>query len=310
MKKALIKIITSLLMTAIIIISSFVITVYTRGDIDDYILPKGFEETIDNANPLRNENAYARIMTANVLAHYESWGGTDARRRAKMFLELLDTYSPDIVAMQEMCDQWYCALLKNAKNYRLIYPLSTGTMARTTGIIYNSDTVDLLDYGQYEYTKFDEKRVRRIVWGYFQNKESGEKYIVTSTHFNLIRENQETESLNIMNTQADEQVAIAKNLQIQFNCPIFCAGDYNAMDNGGYDNPYFAPTVYDALTVSLNDTKSYARRTTEGDARDVRKPTQDHIFMLGNATIERYSIISDTVMQEMSDHYPIFIDVS
>lgn len=310
MKKALKKIIIFLTVTSVIIVSSFILTINFRGNIDEYTIPNEFEESIDSADTIRNGNAYARIMTANVLAHYESWGGTDARKRAKMFLSILDTYAPDVVAIQEMCDQWYCSLLKNAANYRLIYPVSTGAMARTTAIIYNANTVDLLDYGQYEYTKFDEKRVRRIVWGYFRDKESGEKYIVSSTHFNLIRENQVTESMQIMNTQADEQVMIAQALQNQYDCPVFCAGDYNAMDSGGYDNEYFAPSVYDALTVSLKDTKSLARRTTEGDSREVRKPTQDHIFMLGESTIERYSIISDSVMKEMSDHYPIFIDVS
>ncbi len=310
MRKALKKIIIFLTVTSVIIASSFILTINFRGNIDDYIISDEFEEAVDNADKLRSGSAYARIMTANVLAHYESWGGTDARKRAKMLLSILDEYSPDVVAIQEMCDQWYCSLLKNAENYKLIYPVLTGVMARTTAIIYNTNTVDLLDYGQYEYKRYDEKRVRRIVWGYFQDKESEKKYIVSSTHFNLIRKNAQTESLQIMNSQADEQVMIAQSLQNRYNCPVFCAGDYNAMDSGGYDNDYFAPSVYDALTVSLKDTKLLAKRSTEGDAREVEKPTQDHIFMLGNSKVERYSIISDSIMKEMSDHYPIFIDVS
>lgn len=310
MKRALKKILIFLLTTAVIISSSFILTINFRGNVDEYIVPDEFEKSLENAPVQRKSNTYARIMTANVLAHYESWGGSDARKRAKMFLEILDAYEPDVAAIQEMCDQWYCSLMRNAKNYRLIYPITTGITARTTAIIYNTDTTQLLDYGQYEYTQYDEKRVRRIVWGYFCNKESGERYVVSSTHFNPVRKNQQKQSLEIMNTQADEQVMIAKSLQNQCACPIFCAGDYNAMDNGGYNNDYFAPSVYDAITVSLKDTKLLAKHTTSGDGRDVNKPTQDHIFMLGDSEIERYSIISESAMNEISDHYPIFIDAS
>ena len=80
----------------------------SRGDLSDYMVSEEFQESIGKANAKRAKDTSARIMSANLLVHYESWGGTDAHKRAKMFLQVLDTYRPDVVAVQEMSDQWYC----------------------------------------------------------------------------------------------------------------------------------------------------------------------------------------------------------
>ena len=74
----------------------------SRGDLSDYMVSEEFQESIGKANAKRAKDTSARIMSANLLVHYESWGGTDAHKRAKMFLQVLDTYRPDVVAVQEM----------------------------------------------------------------------------------------------------------------------------------------------------------------------------------------------------------------
>lgn len=308
--KKLIKIPIVLICLAAIGIGTFIGAVNIRGNYDDYILPNGFEESIKNSDSSRDENTYARIMSSNLLVNYESWGGTDARRRAKMFSMVLDTYKPDVVALQEMSDQWYCCLTKNRGSYKLVYPLSSGMLVHMTGLMYNSDSVTMLDYGRMEYSQGDNPRLRRIVWGLFEDNETKKQYIVTSTHFDLIREGKERDELRVMNTQAQEQLTLIEELQNRFDCPVFSCGDFNAMDNGGYNNEYFAPSVYNTLADTLTDTKYVAQLKTHGDERDTDAPTFDHIFLNGNATINRYAILSDTVMQQMSDHYPIFADVS
>lgn len=309
MKKS-IKFLATLFCLFLAGVTAFFGAVTIRGNFDDYILPKGFEESINNADSARSCDTYARIMSANLLANYESWGGTDAHRRAKMFFNILDEYEPDVVALQEMCDQWYCCIEKNKGSYQLVYPVSSGILLHMTGLMYNTETVTLLEYGRMEYTQGDNPRLRRIVWGLFEDNSTKRQYIVTSTHLDLIRKGQEKEELSVMNTQAQEQIELTKNLQEQFNCPVFSAGDFNAMDDGGYDNEYFAPGVYNTIAEALTDTKYIAKAKTEGDNRPVDKPTFDHIFLKGKATVERYSILSDSVMSEMSDHYLIFADIS
>lgn len=308
--KKFIKFIAVMLSLSIAGVTSFIAAINIRGNFDDYILPKGFEDTINDSDTSRDSDTYARIMSANLLVNYESWGGCDARKRAKMFFNILDAYQPDIVAVQEMSEQWYCCITKNRGSYQLIYPVSTGAMFHMTGLMYNSDTVTLLDYGRMEYTQGDNPRLRRIVWGLFEDNSTKKKYVVTSTHLDLIREGQEKEELNTMNTQAQEQIDLALELQKRFNCPVFSAGDFNAMDDGGYENEYFAPSVYNKIADKLTDTKYIAQTLTQGDGRRVDNPTFDHIFLKGNATVSRYGIISDSIMGEMSDHYPIFADIS
>lgn len=308
--KKLLKIPIVLICLAAAGIAAFVLNVNIRGNYDDYILPKGFEESISNADLSRNSESYARIMSSNLLANYESWGGSDARRRAKMFSTILEAYKPDVVAIQEMSDQWYCCLTKNSGGYKLVYPLSSGMLVHMTGLMYNSDTVTLLDYGRMEYSQGDNPRLRRIVWGLFEDNATKKQYAVTSTHLDLIRKGREKEELGIMKLQAQEQLNFAEELKKRFDCPVFSCGDFNAMDNGGYNNEYFAPSVYNTIANTMTDTKYTALKKTYGDERDADAPTFDHIFLIGNAKVTRYSILSDTVMQQMSDHYPIFADIS
>ena len=289
---------------------TFIVTVNIRGNCDNYSLPDGFGESVEEADTSRDSAAYARIMSANLLANYASWGGSDAHGRAKIFFGILDAYNPDVVAIQEMSNQWYCCITKNCEKYKLVYPVSSGLLYHMTGLLYNTQAVTLLDCGRKEYTQGDDPRLRRVVWVYFENKKTGTRYVVTSTHFDLLRDGREREELEIMRTQAQEQVEIAQMLREKYGCSVYCAGDFNAMDNGGYDNPYLAPSVYNKITESLKDTKYIAQSKTQGDSRKVDRPTFDHIFLLGNDKILRYSILSDQVMSEMSDHFIIFADVA
>ncbi len=308
--KKFIKFIATLLCISIAAVTAFIVTINIRGNFDDYDLPKGFNESLKNSDTARSSDAYARIMSANLLVNYESWGGTDAHKRAKMFIDIINEYEPDVIAVQEMSDQWYCCITKNRGNYQLVYPVSSGAMFHMTGLIYNSETVNLIEHGRMEYTQGDNPRLRRIVWGLFEDKGTKNRYIVTSTHLDLIREGQEKSQLEVMRVQADEQIKLSKELYKRYKCPVLSAGDFNAMDGGGYNDPFFAPSIYDKIAASLTDTKSIAKSKTSGNSRNVNKPTFDHIFLKGNVTVTRYGILSDKVMEQMSDHFPVFADIT
>lgn len=264
----------------------------SRGDLSDYMVSEEFQESIGKANAKRAKNTSARIMSANLLVHYESWGGTDAHKRAKMFLQVLDTYRPDVVAVQEMSDQWYCCLMQNRGSYKLLYPVRTGALVRMTGLLYDSDRVTLLEQGDVAYDRGDDARLRRIVWGLFRNNQSGEKYIVSSTHLDLIRSGEEKAERAVMESQADQAAALAKSLAAQYKCPV-----------------YDAPEIYSRLSKKMQDTKALAAKTKSGNNKKASAPTYDHIFLTGTAKVRCYGILSDGAMDAMSDHYPIYADV-
>ncbi len=313
MKKVLRRVVCGLLSLVLVLAVGTAIAVpvviRSRGDLSDYMVSEEFQESIGKADAKRAKDTGARIMSANLLVHYESWGGTDAHKRAKMFLQVLDTYRPDVVAVQEMSDQWYCCLMQNRGSYKLLYPVRTGALVHMTGLLYDSDRVTLLDRGDVVYEQKDNVRLRRIVWGLFQNKQTGEKYIVSSTHLDLIRSGEEKAEQAVMESQADQATALAKTLAAQYKCPVFACGDFNAMDGGGYDPVYDAPEIYTRLAKGMTDTKTLAAKTKSGNNKKASAPTYDHIFLTGSAKVQCYGILSDGAMDAMSDHYPIYADV-
>lgn len=282
-----------------------------RGSLKSVPLTEEFQTGIAAADNAIPQEADARIMSSNLLVHYPSWGGTPAKPRAQMFLSILKTYKPDVVGLQEISDEWFACLNRNLPDgYRFLFPFTTGLFVNMTGMIYNSNTVNLLDSGKVAYSQGDNPRLRRVVWGLFEQKSDGKKYVVTSTHFDLIRENKEDAQYAIMETQANELLQLMNDLEAKFQCPVFATGDFNAMDNGGLHGQYDAPGIYEKLEAALINTKNAAETKYSGSAQGLDVPTYDHVFLKGQAQIKAYAILSDPYVTPLSDHYPIFADVT
>lgn len=308
--KRVMKIIAIILCVIIVLgISGTVLGAHIRGGIDKYSLPDGFDQAIQQVDSTKQDDE-VRIMTSNLLVHYKSWGGTDARPRAKMFFETVHTYQPDVIGVQEVSDQWYDCLMRNKGNYEMLYPVSTGALMRMTALMYNADTLNLIDKGQMKYDEGNDARLRRAVWGIFENKETGKQFAVISTHFDCIRENEEELMLSYMKTQVKQINEISDSIKEEYGVLVFCVGDFNTMNQGEGVNPIMdAPEIYEELCRTLTDTRLVAQEKASGDALDADAPTWDHIFLNGEAQINRYAIVSPQALSEMSDHYPIFADV-
>ena len=316
-------------------IISFCGFLYHHGNTKPYKVPKEVHNAIISQKEDKGENE-VRIMSSNLLVSYNSWHSEHSRQtrsvsakpRAKMYLDLLNTYKPDVVGVQEMCDMWYNCLMRNALNYKLCFPVSTALTVRMTGLMYNADTTEILEKGQYAYSVGNNSRLRRIVWGLFKDKATGKKYIVASTHLDFITSDREF-SLNVMETQMNELLALSKELKDKYNVPIFHVGDFNSLNNvENWREEYYnlseeelekinedeikldaAPSIYLDLAEKLNDTKLSAKKFNAVSPTTINSPTYDHIFLDGEATVNNYTIISDTKMRQMSDHYSIFADV-
>lgn len=308
--KRVMKMVAIILCVIIVLgISGTVLGTHIRGGIDKYSLPDGFDQAMQQVDSTKQDDE-VRIMTSNLLVHYKSWGGTDARPRAKMFFETVHTYQPDVIGVQEVSDQWYDCLMRNKGNYEMLYPVSTGALMRMTALMYNADTLNLIDKGQMKYDEGNDARLRRAVWGIFESKETGKQFAVISTHFDCIRENEEEIMLSYMKTQVKQINEISDNIKEEYGVPVFCVGDFNTMNQGEGVNPIMdAPEIYEELCLTLTDTRLVAQEKANGDALDADAPTWDHIFLNGEAQINRYAIVSPQALSEMSDHYPIFADV-
>lgn len=310
MKKFL-KIITAavacLVVVAIVAIAAFYLQ---RGNTKKVELSSEFQSGISAADGSRDASTQARIMSANVLVHYPSWGGLPAKPRSKMFFAAMEKYNPDVIGLQEVSDGWFSCLQQNGGKYKFISPLETCIFIKMTAIMYNTETVNLIEQGKMTFTEGDNPRLRRVVWGLFENKESGKRYVVTSTHFDLVRQDIEEEELAVMSSQAEEMFKLVEDLNKKYDCPVFSTGDYNAMENGDQNGVFDAPTIYEKLSETLTDTKYIAEKASSGDASSLQMAVYDHIFLKGNATVKQYKLMSETYMKPVSDHFFIFSDVA
>lgn len=305
------KVISIVLCIVIVLgISGTFLGAYIRGGIDKYALPDGFDQAMQQVDNSKQDDE-VRIMTSNLLVHYKSWGGSDARPRAKMFFETVHTYSPDVIGVQEVSGQWYNCLMRNKGSYEMLYPVSTGAFMRMTALMYNSDTLNLIDKGQMKYDEGNDARLRRAVWGIFESKETGKQFAVISTHFDCIRPDEEELMFSYMEYQIKKINEISDSIKEEYGVPVFCIGDFNTMNPGeGVDPIMDAPEIYEELSKTLTDTRLVADEKASGDALDADAPTWDHIFLNGDAQINRYAIVSPQALSQMSDHYPIFADVT
>lgn len=310
MKKA-VKIVSVSICAALVLgIAGTGVGAYIRGGIDKYSLPDGFEQAMKQVDSSK-QNDEVRIMTSNLLVHYKSWGGTDARPRAKMFFETVNTYKPDVIGVQEVSGQWHNCLMRNKGNYKMLYPVFTGALMRMTALMYNTDTLNLIDKGQMKYDEGNDARLRRAVWGIFESKATGKKFAVISTHFDCIRTDEEELMLSYMKTQTRQINEISDSIKEKYGVPVFCVGDFNTKNSGeGVDIVMDAPEIYEKLCKTLTDTRLIAEEKASGDALGADDPTWDHIFLNGEAKIDRYAIVSPESLSGMSDHYPIFVDVT
>ncbi len=308
MKKKL-RIIFSVVICFCMLVTIIPYSVYSvRGRLNSKDLPEDFEQNI--SSQAFENTADVRIMSSNLLVHYKSWGGLPAKPRANRFIAMLNAYKPDVIGVQELSDEWYCCIKNNLPDgYKMLFPVSTGVFVRMTAMLYNSDVLDLIDSGNFEYENKDNPRLRRVVWAVFETKASGKRFAVTNTHFDLLREGQEEELTQVMHSQADELLSCVDNLSAEYGCPVFSVGDFNTMEDTAQTKPIDIPAIYNKLSQKLTDTKFVCENKIYGSEQDWSYPSYDHIFLNGNADTKAFCIMSYDYLTDMSDHYPIFADL-
>lgn len=166
---------------------------------------------------------------------------------------------------------------------------------------------------------------KAATWGVFESLETGERYIVISTHMC-------TRSDYIKGLQAQELVALINELVADNDYPVFLGGDYNAR----YDQPNYLYFTKDAgyIDIERNDlptdynskVKSYHRdypvydwtlgfyRPADNDDSGMIAPDEsvDHIVLanaeLADVNFNVYGVIVDECTISGSDHFPIMLD--
>lgn len=90
-----------------------------------------------------------------------------------------------------------------------------------TTMIYNKNTLNLVDSGRVKYSQGDGPQHRAITWAVFETKEDGKRFAAISTHFDLLRLKDTEKEYDIIFSQAEELFAFIDELSEKYDCPVF-----------------------------------------------------------------------------------------
>lgn len=306
---------TQILITILITALSFIICpiIYNQPFIEyNFYTGKSespFNEQIkkDNLILMKSENEI-RIMTLNLLAHYKSWGGKPVEERSDIFFSIRDGYSPDVLGLQEMCSDWYNEINKQKSNYKFVSPLKTAFPQKMTAILYNSDTIELIDSGSITFSDCWNFKSRRAVWGVFRHKTINKIFTVVNTHLSFLEELEE-ENFFTQTCQVNELYSVTQFLELQYPYPIFVIGDFNTKRRVSYQKSVINSGSYGILNSLYTDSEDIAKNKFCGENFNFNNTLIDHIFIKGDVTVKNLSLLSQNCFSSLSDHYPLFADV-
>lgn len=253
-------------------------------------------------------NATIRIMTFNLLAHYTSWGGSEVEPRANEFFKVRDAFLPDIIGLQEMCNEWYYKISTNNSTYQFVTPLTTAFPQKTTSMIFNKNTVILLDSGNKAFSKSNNFKTRRMVWGMFKSKKTSDVFIVINTHFSILKSPKNKQNQAVRWCEAQELYTLTEALFKKYPYPIIIIGDFNT-SRKTVNNKTLKNGDYGILLTHYTDAETIAKNKYFCESKSFNNITNDHIFIKGNATVNNLLLLSFKELELLSDHFPLIADI-
>ena len=270
----------------------------------------------------RAQGTEVRVMSFNLLV--DIWSDTPAvKGRDTVVAQTILHYTPDVIGLQEVSSTWHKNLKLYLKNtgYQLTCTERTVVHEKYgknnfNPILYNSETLTLLDNGVKEYVTKENKYMRTMSWALFEVKATGEKFVHLNTHFDAPGNNEEEKEKNLAarKEQSKELVAFKNELVASHNCPIFVTGDFNTVegnDKTGKHLPY-----WNLCNNGLIDAKFYAEKIKRqpatwhnlGSSVSNNAGSFDHVFGSDRVTFKFFNTLIDKPLLNASDHCPVYAD--
>ena len=259
-----------------------------------------YKDTIELA-----EGADLRIMSFNILC--ELWNsdavieGREGYVTAPVF-----AYEPDILGMQEVSEKWYPPLLELfGTQYAFVDTTFNTNVTNYSPLIYNTETLTLLEHGVKKLTVSNNYKLRVLSWGYFERKSDGARFVAVNTHWNL------STDPSGRSAQAIEMGNFVKELMEKYDCPAITTGDYNTkVSNEQHAQLCQQGGLSDTLLVAKT-----ANRICKTNRKLFQHPVVevgeaiDHIFVSSEIEVLFYNVLVDEILDNASDHCPIYADV-
>ena len=243
--------------------------------------------------PLTKESDI-RIVTYNVLK--ESWGGTETSARAEVFGAFLDVYKPDVVGVQEFCEQWVKYIPEHLGNYKLIGTTRDVGGQSYSAIIYDASKYEVIAQGCQAYSYHASTTCRNMSWAVFFDSSTGIKFAFISTHWDFGTEDNKVQMRKV---QAEEMTKKIQTLKAEYDCPVIITGDFNC-NNVSLSYDYFMDM--NGMKNALNSSKYYynARGTNSIDFIMI---TRDDGVFTG------YRKLEENGLDALSDHKANLADI-
>ncbi len=235
-----------------------------------------------------------RIVTYNVLT--EKWGGTETSARSEVFGAFLDVYKPDIVGVQELCEQWRKYLPEHLGDYKLIGTVREDKGFSYSAIVYNAAKYEVLAQGCETYSYHASAECRNMSWAVFMDPKTGVKFAFISTHWDFGDEDNKQQMRKV---QADEMTRKIESLKTEYNCPVIITGDFNC-NNTSNSYKYFMSIngMVNALTSS-----EYYYNAKGTSSIDFVMITKEH------GTFKGYRKLLENGLETLSDHKANLADI-
>ena len=253
----------------------------------------------------RSAGSDIRVMSANILAELESWGGSPLDWRVEILVANIKFYQPDVVGIQETTAKWVDALNYYFANgsYRIISNFTDKGKENYSCIIYNTQTLTLRENGCRSYTESDNARCRHMGWGVFTENSTGKEFAFISTHWNLGK--------NMVYTQGEELWAFMQELSAGGTRSVFSVGDYNTGEQGEYYGHLMEiSTLKNMKRITANLVNDIGTEKGLGSKANSATPTIDFILGTEDAACQMFMTLTGNCVEDMSDHSPLMADVS
>ena len=278
-----------------------------------------------------------RLMSNNVWYNKNgnTWHGSGIdssnQKRYKEMAKVFLAYTPDVIAFQELYPSTNCSdymlkeINKGGRNYQFVDGAREFYVVRNhTPIIYNTDTLTLLDSGSHVFsygsnTSGSNIGTKSYTWAYLKEKKTGYKFIVFSTHLWWMKESAFSGSTQMRIDQMTEICKKANDLIKTYGCSCYVMGDFNCKTSAeefSTMNKYKFSDSHDIATeFASNSSGRYVCKITsfsyKPSAGTYKKNGIDHILVknLKKARVLSYNYALPNFYGRLSDHAPVYIDI-
>ena len=255
------------------------------------------------------EGSDMRVMTYNILAaHWTDY--MDVEIRYEPFKSIIDTYSPDIVGLQEVCTKWI-KLIENglSDEYGIIHPRTPDNLhPNFSVIIYKKDRFEVVKQGLEYLTPQGPNYIRLVNWVILKDKQTGKQVAFFNTHWDPNSGPHGSDHAEILNRVMEQ------NPDVKY---AFSTGDYNAKPGTTEYVNFISKTglvnasdVAKAAGTLKNDVGGCATVGTNKEALNSTHGPIDHIIITQNVRVLAFETILWNKSEQVSDHSPKYADVA